>query len=140
MNRSGFWLVGGLGCVAVLGLLLVIHIGLSGCASTEPQIKPPKGPEEYNAPPENDPRYNKPIEYPKDSMEVMVADGMSVDGTRELVEEYAGRDSRVRILDNPQRITPVALNLAIAAVRGEIEPISPTTVIRALLLFATGSD
>jgi hypothetical protein len=53
----------------MLGLLLLIHIGLSGCASTEPQIKPPKGPEEYNAPPENDPRYNKPIEYPKEVMD-----------------------------------------------------------------------
>ena len=54
----------------MLGVLLLLHIGLSGCASTEPQIKPPKNPEEFNAPPENDPRYNKPIEYPKDVMDL----------------------------------------------------------------------
>jgi hypothetical protein len=51
-----------------LGILLLIHISLSGCATTEPQIKPPKMPEEYMAPPENDPRYDKPIEYPKEVM------------------------------------------------------------------------
>jgi hypothetical protein len=53
----------------MLGLLLLIHASLSGCASTEPQIKPPKQPEEFNAPPDNDPRYNKPIEYPAQVMD-----------------------------------------------------------------------
>jgi hypothetical protein len=53
----------------LLGLLLLIQVGLSGCTTTEPQLKPPKAPEEFNAPPENDPRYNKPIEYPKETME-----------------------------------------------------------------------
>ena len=53
----------------LLGVLLLIHIGMSGCATTEPQIKPPKMPEEFNAPPDNDPRYNKPIEYPKETMD-----------------------------------------------------------------------
>jgi len=58
--------------------------------------------------------------YPRDRMEVIVADGMSSDGTRELLAAYMARDARVRMLDNPARITPVALNLAIAAARGEI--------------------
>jgi hypothetical protein len=53
----------------MLGLLLLIHMGFSGCASSEPQLRPPKAPEEYNAPPDNDPRYNKPIEYPKETMD-----------------------------------------------------------------------
>ena len=53
----------------ILALLLLIHIGMSGCATTEPQIKPPKPPEEYNPPPENDKRYMGPIEYPKETMD-----------------------------------------------------------------------
>jgi hypothetical protein len=53
----------------MLGLLLLIQVGMLGCATTEPQLKPPKPPEEYNAPPENDRRYCGPIEYPKDTMD-----------------------------------------------------------------------
>jgi hypothetical protein len=53
----------------LLGLLLLIQIGLLGCATTEPQLKPPKPPEEYNPPPDNDRRYTGPIEYPKETME-----------------------------------------------------------------------
>lgn len=59
-------------------------------------------------------------DYPTDRMEVIVADGMSSDGTREQIETYAGCDSRVRVVDNPARITPAALNRAIEASRGEI--------------------
>jgi succinoglycan biosynthesis protein ExoA len=53
-------------------------------------------------------------------MEVLVADGMSRDGTRELIRRYAARDGRVRSIDNPRRITPVALNRALEQARGEI--------------------
>jgi succinoglycan biosynthesis protein ExoA len=59
-------------------------------------------------------------DYPAGRMEVLIADGMSQDGTREIVETYAARDRRVRLIDNPERITPVALNRAIAAAGGEI--------------------
>ena len=54
-------------------------------------------------------------DYPADRMEVIVADGMSTDGTREMVAGYA----RVTRIDNPERITPVGLNRAIEASRGE---------------------
>jgi GT2 family glycosyltransferase len=53
-------------------------------------------------------------DYPASRMEVIVADGMSQDGSRLLL---AARD--VRVIDNPARITPVALNLAIEAASGE---------------------
>ena len=59
-------------------------------------------------------------EYPPDRLEVIVADGMSRDGTREQAERYAARDPRVRLIDNPARTTPQALNRAIAAARGEL--------------------
>lgn len=51
--------------------------------------------------------------------EIVIADGMSDDGTREALARYQARDPRVRVLDNPRRITPAALNLALAAARGE---------------------
>ena len=59
-------------------------------------------------------------DYPADRMEVLVVDGRSRDGTREVVDRYAARDERLRRLDNPERRTPVALNLGVAASRGEV--------------------
>jgi cellulose synthase/poly-beta-1,6-N-acetylglucosamine synthase-like glycosyltransferase len=58
--------------------------------------------------------------YPSDRLEVIVADGMSTDGTRALLEDLAARDRRLRLIDNRRQITPAALNLAIGAARGEI--------------------
>lgn len=54
------------------------------------------------------------------ALEVVVADGMSEDGTREVVAGMAATDARVRLVDNPQRRTPSALNRAIAASSGEV--------------------
>jgi succinoglycan biosynthesis protein ExoA len=52
--------------------------------------------------------------------EIIVADGLSADGTREILHTLASRDPRLRIIDNPERITPAALNRAIAASLGAI--------------------
>jgi len=59
-------------------------------------------------------------DYPADRMEVMVVDGMSTDGTREIVESMRSGSPRVQIIDNTRRIAPTALNAAIARARGEI--------------------
>ncbi len=59
-------------------------------------------------------------DYPKERLEVLVVNGMSDDGTRSVVLELAGRHSGIRLLDNPQKITPTALNIGIAAARGSI--------------------
>jgi succinoglycan biosynthesis protein ExoA len=58
--------------------------------------------------------------YPADRMEVMVVDGMSTDGTREIVESMRAGSPRVHLIDNTRRIAPTALNAAIARARGEI--------------------
>jgi succinoglycan biosynthesis protein ExoA len=58
--------------------------------------------------------------YPRDRLEILVADGQSRDGTRELAHSYAARYSQVRVIDNPLRITPAALNRALDHARGEI--------------------
>ena len=59
-------------------------------------------------------------EYPAAAMEILVADGMSEDGTRDVIAEYARRDPRVKLLDNPKRILASAWNAGIRAARGEI--------------------
>jgi glycosyltransferase involved in cell wall biosynthesis len=52
-------------------------------------------------------------------MEVLVFDGMSTDGTREVVAEIAAADSRVRLFDNLARIQSTALNAGIQNASGD---------------------
>ncbi len=59
-------------------------------------------------------------DYPADALEILVADGRSDDGTRELIQRWASRDPRVRLIDNPGQIVPTGLNAALALARGEI--------------------
>lgn len=61
-------------------------------------------------------------DYPHEAMEVIVADGMSEDGTREAVAAIADQhpDVDLRVIDNPRRVTPAALNAAIAASKGDV--------------------
>ena len=53
-------------------------------------------------------------------MEVLVADGRSDDDTRRRVVDRSSDPTPVRLLDNPNRITPCGLNVAIAEARGAI--------------------
>lgn len=59
-------------------------------------------------------------DYPAERLEVLVADGMSDDGTRAAVEEVARRDGRVRLVDNPARIMAAGFNTALKSAGGEI--------------------
>lgn len=52
-------------------------------------------------------------------VEIFCVDGASTDGTRAIVLEYVRRDPRVRLLENPHRIIPRSLNLAIRQAVGE---------------------
>jgi succinoglycan biosynthesis protein ExoA len=58
--------------------------------------------------------------YPADRMEVLLVDGMSEDGTREIVRHYALRDPRLALVDNPGHSKPAALNLGIRQAKGDV--------------------
>ena len=52
--------------------------------------------------------------------EAVIADGISTDGTREQLKQYAVKHPQMRFIDNPGRIVSTGLNEAIRAARGEI--------------------
>jgi succinoglycan biosynthesis protein ExoA len=79
------------------------------------------------------------------SMEVLVVDGDSTDGTPDVVARMSEEDERIRLIKNPDRIIPVALNLALAEARGRWlvrvdahATIPPDYVSRAVVLLRTG--
>lgn len=59
-------------------------------------------------------------DYPNDRMEVLVVDGASDDGTRQQISSFASMNAIVRMIDNPRRTTPAALNIGISESRGEV--------------------
>lgn len=59
-------------------------------------------------------------DYPKDDIEVIFVDGMSSDRTREIVAEYSAKYPFIRLIDNPDRIVPPAMNIGIKASVGDI--------------------
>jgi glycosyltransferase involved in cell wall biosynthesis len=87
-------------------------------------------------------------EFPKDQLELLVVDGQSNDGTAALVQRYAARHPWIRLLENPRRIVPAALNIGIREARGEIiirmdaHVVYPPEYIPRLVaaLEATGAD
>src|SRR2546426_7047027 len=59
-------------------------------------------------------------DYPAQRMEVIVADGMSTDGTRRIVASMQGRHLNVRLADNCKGTASAALNTALEQARGEV--------------------
>jgi glycosyltransferase involved in cell wall biosynthesis len=59
--------------------------------------------------------------YPSDDVEVVIADALSTDGTREEIYAFqAVRGSpKVRVIDNPMRAIPTGLNLALATAQAD---------------------
>lgn len=59
-------------------------------------------------------------DWPLDRLELIVADGASNDGTRQIIETAAQQHAWFRWIDNPDRFTPRGLNLGIEAAKGEV--------------------
>lgn len=60
--------------------------------------------------------------YPVEKFEIVIADGMSEDGTREKIRVYE-RDHpemTIKVVENKKRVIPAALNLALQASNGDV--------------------
>jgi succinoglycan biosynthesis protein ExoA len=53
-------------------------------------------------------------------LEIVIADGLSDDGTQEKLVAWARKETRLRVICNPGRIVSTGLNLALNNARGEI--------------------
>jgi glycosyltransferase involved in cell wall biosynthesis len=58
-------------------------------------------------------------DYPQNSMEILLVDGISTDDTRTIIQKYQERYSHIQLLDNPKKIVPVAMNIGIAHAQGD---------------------
>jgi len=59
-------------------------------------------------------------DYPRETLEVLVIDGMSEDKTRDITSQYSEGHPFLKLLDNPKKIVPAALNIGINKSQGEI--------------------
>jgi glycosyltransferase involved in cell wall biosynthesis len=59
-------------------------------------------------------------DYPRERLEILVADGRSRDGTLPILVRYAALHPTILLLDNPRGTTPAGLNVAIRAASGDI--------------------
>lgn len=59
-------------------------------------------------------------DYTQSQIEILVADGLSDDGTREIVADYEQEHSNIRLIDNPGKIVPIGMNIALQEAQGEV--------------------
>lgn len=57
-------------------------------------------------------------DYPKNLMEVLVIDGISSDKTRDIVKDYQSNYPFIKLVGNPKKIVPVAMNIGISLATG----------------------
>jgi hypothetical protein len=59
-------------------------------------------------------------DYPQNDLEILFVDGMSTDKTRGIIASYTKKYPFIKMLDNPKKIVPYAMNTGIKASKGEI--------------------
>ncbi|GMX57761.1 MAG: hypothetical protein YFSK_0890 [Candidatus Yanofskyibacterium parasiticum] len=58
-------------------------------------------------------------DYPKENFDVLAVDGMSDDGTRKIIGDYREKFPFIKLLDNPEKFTPFAMNIGIKNAKGD---------------------
>ncbi|HEY3805099.1 MAG TPA: glycosyltransferase family 2 protein [Kofleriaceae bacterium] len=59
-------------------------------------------------------------DYPRDQIEIVVADGRSTDATREILARLAAVDPRIKVIDNPDRLQAAALGQIVKQAQGDV--------------------
>lgn len=59
-------------------------------------------------------------DFSPDQIEILVADGLSTDGTREIIKEYQQLYSNIYLVDNPGKIVPTGINAALRKAKGDV--------------------
>ena len=59
-------------------------------------------------------------DFSRDDMEVLLVDGMSRDKTRLIISQYIDKYPFLRLLDNPERTAPCAMNVGIQEANGDV--------------------
>ncbi|MFK8005739.1 MAG: glycosyltransferase family 2 protein [Saprospiraceae bacterium] len=59
-------------------------------------------------------------DFPQKEMEVLFLDGMSTDKTAEIISQYAQNQPFIKLISNPEKFVPQAMNLGINLAQGEI--------------------
>ena len=60
------------------------------------------------------------LDYPTGSIEILLADGMSTDGTPEIIDRWAKTNPEIRRIQNPGLIVSTGMNLALAQCRYDL--------------------
>jgi glycosyltransferase involved in cell wall biosynthesis len=58
-------------------------------------------------------------DYDKDHMEILIIDGMGSDQTKVIASTYAQKYDFIHVIDNPERIVPIAMNMGLKCAVGE---------------------
>lgn len=58
-------------------------------------------------------------DYPMPHLEIIIADGMSMDGTRDILASYVAANANIHVMDNPDRMIAVGFNKAVQMAQGE---------------------
>jgi glycosyltransferase involved in cell wall biosynthesis len=59
-------------------------------------------------------------DYPRELIEILIADGRSTDRTRDILARLAADDPRIKMIDNPERLQAAGLGKLVKAAQGDI--------------------